>query len=98
MSTISLETTARPRRVSRWSAIIGGGTTALMIGLLTVGYLSTTAARPKLDRGASVSEPVVAPLPTALEIVPSPVIETGSQMFFGTGDGSAGFYAERPSQ
>ena len=27
---------------------------------------------------------------------PSPVIDTNSEFFFGTGDGSIGYYAERP--
>jgi len=30
--------------------------------------------------------------------VPAPVIETHAKFFFGTGDGSAGYYAERPSE
>ena len=34
--------------------------------------------------------------PATLEIVPSPVIDTNSEFFFGTGDGSIGYYAERP--
>ena len=31
-----------------------------------------------------------------LEIVPSPVIETNPQFFYGTGDGSDGYYSEGP--
>jgi hypothetical protein len=30
--------------------------------------------------------------------VPSPVIEANGQFFFGTGDGSVGYYSERPVQ
>jgi len=97
MSTTSLDI-IRPRSVSRWSVIIGGGAGALVIGLLTVGFLSTTTDHPKASLRASVSAPIVASLPAALEILPSPVIDTHAQYFFGTGDGSAGFYAERPSQ
>ena len=33
-------------------------------------------------------------LPLAL----SPLIDTNSEFFFGTGDGSVGYYAERPNQ
>jgi hypothetical protein len=36
--------------------------------------------------------------PATLEIVPSPVIDTNSEFFFGTGDGSIGYYAERPNR
>jgi putative SOS response-associated peptidase YedK len=36
--------------------------------------------------------------PATLEIVPSPVIDTNDEFFFGTGDRSAGYYAERPNQ
>jgi hypothetical protein len=31
------------------------------------------------------------------KIVPSPVIETNPKFFFGSGDGSNGYYAERPN-
>ena len=37
-------------------------------------------------------------IPATLEIVPSPVIDTNGEFFFGTGDGSAGYYAECPNQ
>ena len=36
--------------------------------------------------------------PATLEIVPSPVVDTNSEFFFGTSDGSVGYYAERPNQ
>jgi hypothetical protein len=36
--------------------------------------------------------------PGTLGIVPSPVIDTNSEFFFGTGDGSVGYYAEGPNQ
>ena len=36
--------------------------------------------------------------PVTFEIVPSPVIDTNGQFFFGTGDASAGYYSERPVQ
>ena len=32
------------------------------------------------------------------EIVPSPVIETNPQFFFGTGDQSAGYYSDRQTR
>ena len=38
----------------------------------------------------------VEPATEAVSIVASPTIETNSQFFFGSGDGSSGYYAERP--
>jgi hypothetical protein len=34
--------------------------------------------------------------PATLAIVPSPIIDPNPVFFFGTGDGSAGYYAEDP--
>jgi hypothetical protein len=36
--------------------------------------------------------------PAAFVIVPSPVIDTNPQFYFGTGDGSSGYYAEAPAR
>ena len=93
MSTMSLDvTTDRPRRVLRWAAIIGGATaTAVVIGLLTAHPTATDA---KAGTHASLSQPAAAPGLVTFEIVPSPVIETNARFFFGTGDGSAGYYSE----
>lgn len=95
MSTMSLHVTVRPRRV-RWSAIMGGGATVVVIGLLTAGLFFPTATSPKAD--VSVNQPVAASAPPPFEIVPAFLTETNPQFFFGTGDNSAGFYAERPTQ
>ena len=97
MSTMSLDVTSvRPRRVLRWTAIIGGVATAVVIGLPTAQSFFHTDAKPGAN--TSLSQPVAAPVPVAFQIVPSPVIETNGQFFFGTGDGSAGYYSERPVQ
>ncbi len=97
MSTTSLDiTTVRPRRVLRWAAIIGGAATAVVIGLLTAESSFYTATDPKAGNNASLSQPVAASGPVTFEIVPSPVIDTNAQFFFGTGDGGAGYYSERP--
>jgi len=99
MSTISLDVTSiRPRRVLRWTAIIGGVATAVVIGLPTAQSFFHTATDAKPGANTSLSQPVAAPVPVAFEIVPSPVIETNGPFFFGTGDGSAGYYSERPGQ
>jgi hypothetical protein len=47
---------------------------------------------------AGVSQPVAhqEPATETVSIVASPTIEANSQFFFGAGDGSNGYYAERP--
>ena len=80
-------------------AIFAGGASALAIGLLTVGaVLSTTSdARTASTPTFSTFERVVE-APEMMAIVPSPVIDTSGQFFFGTGDGCAGYYSQEPSQ
>jgi len=95
MSTMSLDvTTVRPRRLLPWATMLGGLVTGFAIGVLTVGSFFATATDPKTSVNVSLSQPVAVPEPVAFEIVPSPVIETNGQFFFGTGDGSAGYYSE----
>ena len=80
-------------------AIIAGGAAVVGIAVLTAGSLaSTTRARADTTptfgtfvRSAEYLEPGM------LAIVPSPVIDTHPEFYFGTGDGSCGYYAERPS-
>lgn len=99
MSTISFDiTTIRPRRVLPWGAMIAGAATGVAIGLLTSGLFLYTATNPNAGASASLSQPVAAVAPVTFEIVPSPVIDTNGQFFFGTGEGSAGYYSERPVQ
>ena len=99
MSTISLDvTTIRPRRVLPWAAMIGGAATGVAAGLLTAGLFLHTATNPNAGASTSLSQPVAALGPVTFKIVPSPVIETNGQFFFGTGDGSAGYYSQRPVQ
>jgi hypothetical protein len=77
-------------------AIIAGGAAVVSIAVLTAGSLASTS-RARTDTTAtfgtfdrSFAEPA------AFVIVPSPVIETNPQFYFGTGDGSTGYYAEAP--
>ena len=77
--------------------VIAGATAAVMVALLFAKpfYSVTTAKAPS---SADVSQPV-ANEETATEtvsIVASPTIDTNSEFFFGCGDGSNGYYAERP--
>ena len=100
MSTMSLDvTTVRPRRVLRWAAMIGGAAaTAVVIGLLIAQSFFHDATNAKPSANSNLNQPVATPELVTFEIVPSPVIETNGQFFFGTGDGSAGYYSERPVQ
>ena len=88
-------TTSRPRRMLRWA--LGGAATVVAIGLLVArsSFYAPTQANAGAD--ASRSETFATIEPPTLRFVPSPVIETNPEYFFGTGDGSAGYYAERPS-
>ena len=73
------------------------GLAALAIGLLTTGSVLYST-----DNASAVTTPTFSTFsravetPATFEIVPSPVIDTNSKFFFGTGDGSIGYYAERP--
>ncbi len=97
MSTMSLDVTSlRPRRLLPWATMLGGLVTGVAIGVLTAGSFFATATEPKASVNVSLSQPVGVPEPVTFEIVPSPVVETNRQFFFGTGDGSVGYYSERP--
>jgi len=77
--------------------VVTTGAAALAIGLLTTGSVLYST-----DNASAVTTPTFSAFsrametPATLEIVPSPVIDTNSEFFFGTGDGSIGYYAERP--
>lgn len=77
--------------------VIGGATAAVMIALLFAKpfYSATTATA---LTHADVSQPVAhqEPATEMASVVASPTIEANSQFFFGAGDGSNGYYAERP--
>jgi hypothetical protein len=93
-------TIAAARQDRRFSRLaITGGATALAVGLLTTGsvlYSTNDASAVTTPTFSNFSRGVEAS--AALDIVPSPVIDTNSDFFFGTGDGSAGYYTERPNQ
>ena len=90
-------------RATGWSescvrrvAVIGGATTAVMIALLfgKPFYSATATAFSSADVSQSVAHRESATEPVS--IVASPTIDTNSEFFFGSGDGSSGYYAERP--
>ena len=91
-------------RATGWSesgvrrvVVIGGATAAVMIALLFAKpfYSATTT---KALSTAEVSRPGAdrEPATETVSVVASPTIDTNSQFFIGCGDGSNGYYAERP--
>jgi len=97
MKSFGFNAPAVPRRsMVRWIAVIGSMSVAIAIGLLTVKSFSSTANRLPAAIYAGRTQPATALPSTTSEIVPSPDIETNPQFFFGTGDGSNGYYAEHP--
>ena len=77
--------------------VISGATAAVMIALLFAKplYSATTATA---SSGAVVSQAIAdrEPATELASIVASPTIDTNPQFLFGCGDGSNGYYAERP--
>lgn len=95
MTERGLDVTASCQRsMSRWAAITGGIATVVAIGLL-IAVSSPIATHSRATISANPNKSVAASGPAMSEIVPSPVIETNPQFFFGTGDQSAGYYSDR---
>ena len=96
----SMTLATSPHRAFPGLAIIAGAATAVAMGLLTAGSVlsSTNDARARAYTTPTFSTftPVVSSGPQTFDIVPSPVIDPNPIFFFGAGDGSAGYYAERP--
>ena len=102
--TVGFVNMERAMRATGWSescvrrvVVIGGATAAVMIVLVFSKpfYSATTATAlsgADVSQGVAVQEPAT----ETESIVASPTIETNSQFFFGSGDGSSGYYAERP--
>lgn len=93
---------AKHRR-SPWAIVIAGGAIACFIGLATAGSVLFTGnnaeAKVPATHGPSVTSSAPAAVdiaPATLAIVPSPIIDPNPVFLFGSGDGSAGYYAERP--
>jgi hypothetical protein len=81
-------------------AIIAGAAAIVGIAVLTAGSLASThRARTNTTPTFATFTPSLAfGEPAAFAIVPSPVIDTNPQFYFGAGDGSAGYYAEAPAR
>lgn len=80
--------------------MIGAGTIAAVLALLSASPLVRSGAAPAagISAGPTSASAIVAPSqPETFAIAPASVVETKPVFFFGTGDNSAGFYAERPT-
>ena len=77
---------------------ICGATAVVMVALLLGNSFYSAVANIKAPSSSDMSKPVAnqEPASETVSIVASPTIDANPQFFFGTGDGSAGYYAEQP--
>jgi hypothetical protein len=77
---------------------IGGAAAAVIVALVLAKPFYSAMADSKASANADVSQRVAAhePATEAVSFVTSPTMDTSSEFFYGAGDGSAGYYAERP--
>ena len=74
--------------------VIGGATAAVMLALLFAKpFYSAMTSSADVGRPVASQEPAI----ETVSFVASPTIETHPKFFLGTGDGSNGYYAERPA-
>jgi hypothetical protein len=80
--------------------VIGGATAAVMVALVFGKPFHSAMADSKAPVTADVSQPVAdqRPATEAVSFVTSPTIDTNSEFFFGSGDGSSGYYAAEPPE
>ncbi len=78
--------------------VIGGATAIVMIALLFAKPFYSAMTVPRAAGGADVSQPVETQESATEKVsfVTSPTMDTNPQFLFGCGDGSNGYYAERP--
>jgi hypothetical protein len=97
-----------PMSKLRLLGVLAIAVTAVVIGLLTAGSVPSLKTNGTAGIAADVTPRVASDRPAAPEaiptdvaprdIVPSLVIDTNPVFFFGAGDGSNGYYAERPKK
>jgi hypothetical protein len=90
----------RKLRVTFWAITAAGGATVIALACLAAASMHATAIKAETVNTQSVQVELAKgdTTPAALEIKPSPVIEPDPGFFVGAGDGSNGYYAERPPQ
>lgn len=78
-------------------AVIGAATAIVLIALLSVKPFYSAMTDPTAASSAGASRAVdQEPATEKASFVTSPTTEANPRFFFGTGDGSNGYYAERP--
>jgi len=77
--------------------VIGGATVAVMALVFAKPFYAAMADS-KARVTADVSQPIAdqGPATEAVSLVASPTIDTNPDFFFGSGDGSNGYYAAEP--
>lgn len=95
-------TNFRKHRVTFWAIVAAGSAVAIALASFTAASMHTTTTKAEttspLGARAEPATPPNGDTSAALEIKPSPVIEPDPGFFVGAGDGSNGYYAERPSR
>jgi hypothetical protein len=78
--------------------VVAAATTLVMFGLLASKSYYFRAAETAIGSRINIKQAAAdeAPKTEAIYFVTSPAIETNPKFFFGAGDGSNGYYAERP--
>jgi hypothetical protein len=78
--------------------VVAAATTLVMTALVFTKpfYSAGNDSTPTSPAGAGQSVKGQAPQAVEASFVTSPTIDTDPKFFFGTGDGSNGYYAERP--
>jgi hypothetical protein len=86
------------RRKALWITVAGCVIVATLVVLTTRSeHSGPTKARAEIQRPTSPNPPE-AEVAASREITSSPVIESNPKFFFGAGDGSSGYYDERPAR
>ena len=79
-------------------AVIGGATAIVIVTLLFAKPFHSAMTNATAPSSANENRPVANQEPATEEVsfVVSPTMETNPKFFFGSGDGSNGYHAERP--
>jgi hypothetical protein len=86
-------------RKAFWIAVAGCAIVVSSVVLTTRSeHSGPTKARADIQRPTTPKPAEAEVAPATFEIAPSPVIEPDPKFFFGTGDGSSGYYDERPAR
>jgi hypothetical protein len=81
------------------ATFLGSAVVLVVIGFIFSAHSALVVdTHPQMVAAIASPQSSVTVAPATLEIVPSPVIETNSNFFFGTGDGGNGNYASQPAE